>query len=36
MPSSARFGSVSGLPWRSIIQPSGMVSPRSAFDFTLP
>jgi len=35
-PSLARFGSVSGRPSRSTIQPSGMVSPRWAFVFTLP
>ena len=35
-PSSARLGSVRGRPWRSIIQPSGMVSPRLALALTLP
>jgi hypothetical protein len=35
-PSSARLGSVSGRPWRSIIQPSGICSPRCALALTLP
>ncbi|MNR49715.1 hypothetical protein D3C85_1691290 [compost metagenome] len=35
-PSWARFGSVSGCPLRSIIQPSGMGSPRLALALTFP
>ena len=31
-----RLGSVSGLPSRSIIQPTGISSPRCAFSRTLP
>jgi len=35
-PSSERFGSVSGRPWRSIIHPSGIVLPCCAATLTLP